>query len=1225
MERKIEMKSGKKNKTGLHAIMLLCAIFIASCDMVFVGGTKNGIAGGGGKTAEEEAYEKEGHYLKLINMPRNTQIPNISATSVLNSEKSIAKYETRGDVKIFKYAASANVYIPLVYTDGKEFIEDGRFYVSVAVYIDALTWINVARPDNVLVDFSDGRGTLDVLTLPEGTISGEWPVSPPGSTGGGKTPEEIAKENERKVVELEANGHYLKIFHLPSGVIPESISTVSIWDSKQVARTDAAGEILIVPDSVYSNVYIPLSSQSGGVWTRTGSFYVAFTVQLDALTKISVQRAHQVLVDFVEGRGTLDIEKLVNNPPDIPGAPPIVITERDPEQEIIDEEIERITDAGGYIRFYNLPRNVSKNSFSKVSVLLDTGSSVATASDYDAIQVKKGLFVSEAFVPLNAPKGGVTFSETGAYSASFSIIVDSLTKIVVEPRYAILYEFEEGHTEIDVTTAPNAPTPLPRIPHTLVIGGLPLTVSAPNIAEVFVYNSQGVVAKCPDYTKVTFIAHNGKSAAVIPLVYDNNKSFNGQDFSASGDYIVSFVIFPDARHVINVTLENNCVLPFTNGSAATDISDVPSIPRNTLTITNLPPNIQFLNITDVFILNQKGKVGACVDYNLVEIISDGNKSTVRIPLMYESSKLIFEETGPYYVSFDMNIDALTRILMRDTDNLIVNFIRGNGTLDAAVLPQALPVPYLTVMGLPVNTAKGNFTDVFLYNAAGKVAKCADYTQIIISKNAESATAMIPLVYNENSKEYYRDSGTFVVTFTVNVDINTLIQKTRADSLPVVITNGSGEINLSDDFGYFSGELRNPADSSPPIIKSGTVFEMNGGYVKLAADASVKSASFSSTSVLYVYAVKNLGNVTFEYSTTEPTFVDAKGAYYSGERRALFKLLYIKDTVDQYVAKKYIADEWTSFDHYTIDNAAIGTIAEKKIMSLNGTANQNVQTSSFTKGWYVFTLAGAGGGGGAGIDGLGDRDHAGGWGGSGGYIAEAVYLAADTDLQMFTGSGGGGAQGAYEKGQYQGNGGGAGGSGTFIYNSAGYFVCAGGGGGGSGAGAHDGGGGGGGAGGSIGSGGGGGNGGDDKEGGMWYYGSGGGYGGGYGGGNGTAGGRGGPASGGNGTNLSGLACFWGYYGGGGRGDDDGESGGNGGYTAYTSFEAPNDWQNTNGANGGGAWGSNTAGYGGGAGGNNRTGTRGNGAAGGAGGSASDNNAASAGRAGAAGSIDAYKVF
>jgi hypothetical protein len=74
--------------------------------------------------------------------------------------------------------------------------------------------------------------------------------------------------------------------------------------------------------------------------------------------------------------------------------------------------------------------------------------------------------------------------------------------------------------------------------------------------------------------------------------------------------------------------------------------------------------------------------------------------------------------------------------------------------------------------------------------------------------------MIPLVYSAGG-EYFRDSGRFVVTFTVNADINTVITKTRGDAPAVLFTDGSGTVDLSSGYGYFSGGLVNPADTAAP--------------------------------------------------------------------------------------------------------------------------------------------------------------------------------------------------------------------------------------------------------------------------------------------------------------------------------------------------------------------------------------------------------------------------
>ncbi|MDR2489954.1 MAG: hypothetical protein LBD20_00960 [Spirochaetaceae bacterium] len=1211
-----------------------CLIF-AGCDMTHISKDDQSArraaqeAEEAGMSEEEMlALEKDGHFLKLVNMPANTQSRNTQSAGVHNSAQEIGKMDAKNAVKIYRADGKTSVYINLVYTQGGAFEEDGPFYVSVAVYIDALTWIDLKKDAGVLVQFTEGRGTLDVLTLPEGAISPNWPVSPDGGADGddagdgwwgegdGRSPDEILDDIADQVAEMEANGHYIQLYHLPAGVLPETITGTGVTDgTKSVAVPDAKTPVLLAPDGVYINAYIPLVKPAGGEFTRAGQFIVFFTVQIDALTKITVTRAHNVIVNFVEGRGTLDVEHLLRDNPDIAE----VVPDTDNEDAIADI-IQR-----PHIRFYNIPRSVSVNSFS--SIAISNAERIVGRADYETVAIRKDVLTAEAFIAITDNKAGY-FGESGAFYVSFSIIIDALTKIIVQPSYAALYTFADGVAEVDVSLAPPAPARPPVIPHCLTIGGLPNVTGNTNIFNVLIYNSAGIVAKCPDYTKIYTIPYNGGQIAVIPLVYDNNKAFTGKEYDDNGNFIVTFSIYPDASTVISVTVENNFITSFANGNAYVDISNIPPVPRNCLVITNLPSNTQMTDISSVFIHSQAGKIAQCQGYDLVTSTVSGNTAALRIPLVYMDADLgNFAETGSYYVAFDLNVDALTRVVVREIEHIAVSFVNGNGTLDARNLPQALPIPYLTIMGLPFNTAKGNFSEVFVYNAAGKLAKCNDYLSILITRNAATATAFIPLVYNNNSSEFFRDSGEFVITFTINIDINTVIIKQRTDNLAVQFTDGSANYNIADGLGYISGGLLSYTDLGAPIIKAGTIFEMNGGYEKITANAPVQNQSFNTTRVIYVYAAKSVGNLSFIYSDTAPVWNAAKRGYYNGNNRALYKLLYIKDTVVKYAAKTYISDSFKNFDHYVVDNPALSG-ATNLVYSLNGAANPAPASYSAAAGWYLLQLRGAGGGGSGGLNGHGGSDPSGAAGGAGGAIAEFVYFSSTTALSTFTGSGGGGA--GYNGGaHYQGAGGGGGGSGTFVYSLAGYFLCAGGGGGAGGGSAGDGGGAGGGAGGSIGSGGGGGGGGYGDENSNGYPDD-----------RGTPGGAGGGISGGAGGSDSydftpganagyALSTSTGmeYRGAHCPGDEWGGWGGHGGQAAFAQYNAPNDWKNTNNANGqgaGGTFGDPSQGTKGGDGGNNRNAVRGGGGPGGAGGIPADDTRG-CGTHGTPGSLSIHKIF
>lgn len=537
-------------------VILSAFVSLTGCDMEYIkpsldterpvpldGGDDPGIS-----EEEMQTLEREGHYLKLLNMPLYTQERNISSCEIHNSASSIGEMAGKNAVKIYKKDGRGTVYINLVYSsDGAEFLEDGSFYVSLAVYIDALTWIDLKLDAGVIVPFTDGRGVLDVLTLPEGAISPQWPVTPPGGDGGAgsgwwgdgdDTPEEIIEDIQNQVDEMEANGHYVRLYHLPAGTLRETISGVGVSDgSKNVAVPDAKTPVLLAPDGVYINAYIPLVTPSNGEFTRTGTFYVYFTVHVDALTKIVVTIRHDAIVAFDNGKGTLDIERLLSFHPEAAGQTP----DPDTEQAIAD-----IISSGSYIRFYNIPQNVSKNSFSNIAVSSSDGIK-ARPADYETIVVRKGVLNAEAFVPISGNKNP-RFTETGSFYVSFSIIIDALTKIIVQPSYASLYTFDDGIADVDISFAPAAPSKPPIFPHCLSIGGLPGVTSETNIFDVIIYNSAGIVAKCPDYTKIYLTPYNGKQTAVIPLVYDNNKAFNGRDFNDNGNFIVTFIIYPDANN-----------------------------------------------------------------------------------------------------------------------------------------------------------------------------------------------------------------------------------------------------------------------------------------------------------------------------------------------------------------------------------------------------------------------------------------------------------------------------------------------------------------------------------------------------------------------------------------------------------------------------------------------------------------------------------------------------
>jgi hypothetical protein len=511
--------------------------------------------------------------------------------------------------------------------------------------------------------------------------------------------------------------------------------------------------------------------------------------------------------------------------------------------------------------------------------------------------------------------------------------------------------------------------------------------------------------------------------------------------------------------------------------------------------------------------------------------------------------------------------------------------------------------YLTIKSFPINADTSNISNVFLYNSSGAVAKCAGYDEIVLTNESSSSTVKIPL-FNNSNNERFSSSGSFTVSFSYRHDSSSQIFKNREDGFTVVCTNGSGSVDLADDYGFFSGGLANPEDLIAPVVKRNTVFEMNGFYYSFSADASAGSASFTETCLVYVYASLDSGNIGFEYSTAAPVYDNYKKAYYDGSKRALFKYVFIRDSTNRYFAKKPVSENFTNLAYYT---AASSTAAFQGLpvhYSLAGGSNPSAQSVSLPAGGYVFVLSGAGGGGSTGS------------GGAGGFVSEVITVSKTSSFTVYTGAGGvNGSQVSYDTVlDLAGRGGGGGGAGSFAYSADGWFLCAGGGGG-SGANVNT-----------------------VKMGGMGGSGPGsishavyGGPGG--------AGGSAGPGGAGINGETIGTSSYKGGAGGAGGGSGSsnilGITGANsgfggsgyvvaGGAAAYFVFPPPLDWLNTNNANGQGGGGAHPHVFGapypnydnqispsysaGGNGGNNRNSTRGGG-----------------GAARAAGSVTIYKIF
>jgi hypothetical protein len=493
------------------------------------------------------------------------------------------------------------------------------------------------------------------------------------------------------------------------------------------------------------------------------------------------------------------------------------------------------------------------------------------------------------------------------------------------------------------------------------------------------------------------------------------------------------------------------------------------------------------------------------------------------------------------------------------------------------------IPCLTIINLPDDTQKDYISNVFIYNSFGNIiAKCAAYNQIAITTYSDYSALRIPLAYN-SSGEPFRDSANLTVSFSfviIDSSKSPPVAKNTENSFSVSFNNGSGIVDFLKDvlasveLGYFSGGLENPSDAVAPIIKSGTMFEMNGVYYTVKSNMAASPSSFSNSCIVYVYARLVNHQLDFICSTAAPSYDFFKKGYYNGFERALFKFIFIRDSSNKCFVKSFINSNWSHLRYQTVESYSLASQNLSQQYYLSGTGNPQPQSVTLPAGVYLFALNGAAGGSSPSQPSASATSNA---GGSGGHISEVVILTQNTSFTFFTGQAGGNGGYTQSSGYNQSAtvAGAGGGSGSFAFSPDGYFLCSGGGGGASGTAP-------GGAGGSIGGGGGGASVSSGTDNNVTIM----------------------PSSGGSGgglyNNLSVLTAY--SYSLGFNGTNQGSSKsyiGNAGAAAYLNLSSPNTWLNTNNANGQGAsvnpnsLPNSTLPKTGGNGGNNRNSTRGGG--------------------------------
>ena len=772
-------------------------------------------------------------------------------------------------------------------------------------------------------------------------------------------------------------------------------------------------------------------------------------------------------------------------------------------REMTEEQRDEMERSERFLKIVNMPVNTQIQNVFSVEVA-NSEANIAGLDRSKSVSVYRDAAAgsSSVYLPL-AYADNSEFTESGFFYSAFSIHVDALTKYVVEISDKLLVQYVDGRGSVDALSLPSsvsenggkeiteeARDELERTGRFLKIAGMPVNTQIQNVFSVEVANSAANIAELAKNKSVSIYrdAAAGSSDVYLPLAYSDHS-----EFTESGFFYSAFSIHVDALTSYVVNISEKLLVQYVDGRGSVSVHSLPDRtppPKNPsyLTIYNLPANFSAQNVAGVLVRNQAGIIASCPDYSLIEVSANDLRTAAKVPLVYHNLKTDFMETGAYYVSFDINVDVETRYLLTPDDRVKVNFNNGNGFLDIQNIPLSV-IPYLTIQGLPFWTTARQISNVAVYNLAGQAASCSNYAEIDIFKDKENVTARIPLT--ASSGGFFLDTGRFAVTFTVNVDVETQIVIERADNIILDFSGGSALFDLFSTFGFFDAQL---TGANKPAIKAGSSFDVNGHRHTVTRDLPVDGNVPSESCVLYLYAFRVDTDVFYEYSKTPPVYDSKRNGYYSGFKRALWKMIYLHGA-GLFLFKTPAADSFPQLETSVISSADYDSLVSGRAAgySLSGSGNPASSTVTLQPGVYAVKLSGAGGAGGCGYvqdsQVLGSSE-----GGSGGSIIELITLDRAVTFTAFTGSGGFAPPAPSPSGTFSisatinyihinlyvgrqdyvysdlvlpalsplykplfetfpaasGGGGGGGGSGTFLYSSAEeYLLLAGGGGGGSG--------------------------------------------------------------------------------------------------------------------------------------------------------------------------------
>jgi len=495
---------------------------------------------------------------------------------------------------------------------------------------------------------------------------------------------------------------------------------------------------------------------------------------------------------------------------------------------------------------------------------------------------------------------------------------------------------------------------------------MPENTQVSNVFSVIVANSSSNIGKLDDKKPICIYIENFSANVYIPLVYND-----GSEFLETGSFFTAFTIHVDAVKKYVVDINDKILVDYKNGRGTFDVRNINQTGQSPadiryLTIFNLPVGFSSRGVSKVLVHNMYNPIALCMDYSRVEVFKENGSASVKIPLSY-NDKSTFDATGKFFVSFELYCDAASHYSVAPEDRYFVSFIDGNGFIDINNL-EFESLPYLTISGLPLNLTKYHFSNVSVYNLVGTVASC-NPKDIVILKDSSYSTAVIPL--SGNNEGYFRDTGNFLITFTINIDVLTQISFKRDDRLILDFIQGNASLDYAATLGFFKAELANPSDTSAPVVKKDSTFEVGGIIRSVNSNTVINSPIPNSNGFLYIYAYALENEIFFEYSSVEPVYNQSKKGYYYGNKRALWKMFILNippsfssgQTQNFFFKKTYIDNSWGGIEYFTVDNQTLINYfsSSAPVYSLNGGNNPQPASVTLNPGVYLVSLKGAGGG------------------------------------------------------------------------------------------------------------------------------------------------------------------------------------------------------------------------------------------------------------------------